>query len=168
MVVAKTAQAHRTLCSQFEEHRVTRTYEAFVYGRPPDTQGTITLAIGRDTLTGKRVSTHATKPQAAVTNFIVIQDLKERTSHVKLIPRTGRQHQLRVHMAALRCPILGDQLYGGTKVCRVGDVDIPRMALHARTIGFHHPVSQAYQEFTTGIPSDMQIILEALCHKNSV
>jgi len=168
MVVAKTAQAHRALCSQFEEHTIVRTYDALVYGRTADTQGTINLAIGRHAIDGKKVSSNTTKPQTAVTEFTVLQQLKDRTSHVKLIPRTGRQHQLRVHMASLGCPILGDRLYGGPKVCRVGEVDIPRMALHARTLGFHHPLSKTYQEFTIGIPSDMQIILEGLCHENSV
>jgi 23S rRNA pseudouridine1911/1915/1917 synthase len=168
MVVAKTAQAHRVLCSQFEKQSITRIYEAFVYGKPLDAQGTITIPIGRDVFMGKKVSANTTKSHSASTNFIVLQQLKERTSHVKLIPRTGRQHQLRVHMASLGCPILGDQLYGGSKVCKFGELDIPRMALHARTLGFDHPTSQTYQEFTTDLPSDMQIILEALQHEHPV
>jgi 23S rRNA pseudouridine1911/1915/1917 synthase len=162
MVVAKTDQAHRVLCSQFEKHTITRTYEALVYGIPAEDHGTIDVAIGRDAIDGKKVSTKTTKPQAAITEFKVIQQFGDVASHVELTPHTGRQHQLRVHVASLGCPILGDQAYGGQKVCRIGEIDIPRMLLHARILGFRHPISEKWQEFFIRMPAEMEVVLEKL------
>jgi 23S rRNA pseudouridine1911/1915/1917 synthase len=143
MVVAKTDQAHRDLCSQFEKHTITRTYEALMYGIPAEDHGTIDV-------------------ETAITEFKVIQQFGDVSSHVELTPHTGRQHQLRVHVASLGCPILGDQAYGGQKVCRVGGIDIPRMLLHARILGFRHPISEKWEEFFVGMPSEMEGVLEKL------
>jgi 23S rRNA pseudouridine1911/1915/1917 synthase len=162
MVVAKTDQAHRGLCSQFEKHTVTRTYEALVYGMPAEDHGTIDVAIGRDAIDGKKVSTKTTKPQTAITEFKVLRQFGGMGSHVELTPHTGRQHQLRVHVASLGCPILGDQAYGGQKVCQVGGIDIPRMLLHARNLGLRHPISQKWEEFFVGMPAEMEVVLEKL------
>jgi 23S rRNA pseudouridine1911/1915/1917 synthase len=162
MVVAKTDQAHRDLCSQFEKHTITRTYEALMYGIPAEDHGTIDVAIGRDAIDGKKISIKTTKPQTAITEFKVIQQFGDVSSHVELTPHTGRQHQLRVHVASLGCPILGDQAYGGQKVCRVGGIDIPRMLLHARILGFRHPISEKWEEFFVGMPSEMEGVLEKL------
>lgn len=162
MVVAKTDQAHRVLCSQFEKHIITRTYEALVYGRLIEEMGTINVAIGRDVLAGKKVSIKTTKPQAAITGFTVLQQLGDVASHVELTPHTGRQHQLRVHMASLGCPILGDQAYGGQKVCRIGEIGIPRMLLHARGLGFRHPISEKWEEFFIRMPAEMEVVLKKL------
>ena len=162
MVVAKTDQAHRVLCSQFEKHTITRTYEALVYGIPTEDKGKIDVAIGRDAIDGKKVSTKPTKPQTAITEFKVIQQFGNVASHVELTPHTGRQHQLRVHVASLGCPILGDKAYGGQKVCRVGEIDIPRMLLYARTLGFRHPISEKWEEFFVGMPAAMEVVLEKL------
>jgi len=79
-----------------------------------------------------------------------------------LYPRTGRTHQLRVHLTSLGHPILGDQTYGGKKVCRVEDVEIPRVMLHARTLGFHHPSTGEFQEYTRLVPPDMEQVVQAL------
>jgi len=162
MVVAKTDQAHRTLCSQFQQHTITRTYEALVYGRPGDEHGRINIAIGRDAIDGKKVSTNSTKLQSAITEFRVVQRFGDLASHIVLNPRTGRTHQLRVHVASLGCPILGDQIYGGLEACRVGAMMIPRLLLHARTLGFQHPLLHTFQEYTAKFPSDMQAIYQAL------
>ena len=162
MVVAKTDQAHRILCSQFEKHTITRTYEALVYGALTEDKGTIDAAIGRDVIDGKKVSTKTTKPQTAITEFKVLQQVGDVASHVELTPHTGRQHQLRVHAATLGCPILGDQTYGGQKVCRIGEIDISRMLLHARSLGFRHPISEKWEEFFIRMPAEMDLVLEKL------
>ncbi|MDH5297097.1 MAG: hypothetical protein OEW26_08205, partial [Nitrospirota bacterium] len=96
------------------------------------------------------------------TEYRVAQKLGDLASHVVLSPRTGRTHQLRVHLASLGCPILGDEPYGAQKVCRVKEIDIPRVMLHARTLGFQHPLSGEYQEYSSEFPSDMQNVLDAL------
>jgi 23S rRNA pseudouridine1911/1915/1917 synthase len=160
--VAKTEQAHRTLAAQFEKHSITRIYEALVWGVPRQEQGVIELPIGRDRGEGKKVSSNTAQPQRAVTEYRVDQIFGDLASQVVLSPRTGRTHQLRVHLASLGSPILGDETYGGQKVCRVTEIDIPRVMLHARTVGFQHPVSGMFQEYSVGFPLDMQGICQAL------
>lgn len=154
MVVAKTDQSHRVLCRQFENHSTTRTYEALVYGNPTHDHGIIDVAIGRDAIDGKKVSINTSKPQAAVTEFTVVQKFGNKASRVELIPRTGRQHQLRVHMASLGCPIIGDSIYDTQKADHLSEVTIPRMMLHATRLGFQHPVLETYQEFISKTPDD--------------
>jgi 23S rRNA pseudouridine1911/1915/1917 synthase len=91
-------------------------------------------------------------------------------AHVFLYPRTGRTHQLRVHLASLGHPILGDQTYGGRRVCAIGAIEIPRVMLHARTLGFQHPVTGEAKEFTKPLPMDMEMVsrtFEALTHDGS-
>ncbi|MEX2492638.1 MAG: RluA family pseudouridine synthase [Nitrospirales bacterium] len=161
MVVAKTDQAHRALCSQFEKHTIARTYEALLYGNSISTQGTIDLPIGRDAINLKKVSSNSTKPQAAITDYTVLQRCEGLIARVELTPRTGRQHQLRVHMAALDCPILGDQLYGGQKVCQIQGMKIPRMMLHARKLGFLHPGLMSYQEYVLEPPAEFLTVFHA-------
>ncbi len=162
MVVAKTDQAHRALCWQFEKQTIVRIYEALVYGQPPADQGSINLAIGRDATDSKKVSTYTMKPQMAVTEFRVVQQFGDRVFRVELTPRTGRQHQLRVHMASLGCPILGDPLYGGQKGCSVRGLETSRMLLHAQTLGFLHPVSEQWVEYSIEVPPEMNVVLAKL------
>lgn len=162
MVVAKTAEAHRVLAAQFETHSITRIYEAFVRGVPRQEQGVIELAIGRERGAGKKVSSNTAQPQRAVTEYRVKQAVRDLASWVELFPRTGRTHQLRVHLASLDCPILGDKMYGGSLVCRVRETDIPRVMLHAKTLGFRHPVSGDDQVFTCDFPTDMECVLNVL------
>jgi len=162
MVVAKTDQAHRSLCSQFEQQTVTRIYEALIYGRPANDQGVIDLAIGRDVNDGKKVSGHTSQPQKAVTGFKVLHKFGNIASHVELTPRTGRQHQLRVHMASLGCPIMGDRIYGGQEACYLSEASIPRMMLHARRLGFQHPVFATYQEYLSELQANFVTLFQAL------
>ncbi|WNM63082.1 RluA family pseudouridine synthase [Candidatus Nitrospira neomarina] len=165
MVVAKTDHAHRTLAAQFEQHSINRIYEAFVWGVPRQEQGVMELPIGRDRGEPKKVSSNTAQPQRAVTEYRVEQVFGDLASQVVLFPRTGRTHQLRVHLASLGCPILGDETYGGQKVCRITEIDIPRVMLHARTLGFQHPVSGVFQEYSVGCPLDMQGICQSLLNK---
>jgi hypothetical protein len=97
-----------------------------------------------------------------VTEYKVDHRFGKLAAHVLLYPRTGRTHQLRVHLASLGHPILGDQTYGGRKVCTVEGVEIPRVMLHARTLGFRHPVTGESQEYTKPFPSDMEQVVQTL------
>jgi 23S rRNA pseudouridine1911/1915/1917 synthase len=162
MVIAKTDHAHRALAAQFEKHSIIRMYEALVWGVLGHEHGVIELAIGRDRVAEKKVSSNTARPQRAVTEYRVLQKLGDLTSHVSLSPRTGRTHQLRAHLSSLGCPILGDEMYGDQKVCRVQEIDIPRVMLHAKTLGFQHPLSGEYQEHSSEFPADMQSVLDAL------
>ena len=162
VVVAKTVQVHRALCKQFETQTITRMYEALVYGRPRSDQGTIDSAIGRDKGDGKKVSTKTRNPQTAVTEFTVVQRFGNRASLVELTPRTGRQHQLRVHAASLGCPIVGDPLYATQMAGHLSKITISRMMLHASRLGFQHPIFEMYQEYTSKLPIDFVTALQTL------
>jgi len=162
MVVAKTDQAHRHLAAQFKHHTITRVYEALIFGVPKKGHGLIELAIGRDIKERKMFSARTTKPRESVTEYRVHHRYGKAASHVLLHPRTGRTHQLRVHLTSLGHPILGDVTYGGRKVRAVGDLEIPRVMLHARTLGFEHPTSGEVQEFTRPFPEDMNTVSKGL------
>jgi len=162
MVIAKTDEAHRALSAQFKHHTITRVYEALISNVPKKGHGLIELAIGRDKKERKKFSAHTARPKESVTEYTVDHRFGKLAAHVVLHPRTGRTHQLRVHLASLGHPILGDQTYGGKKVCTVGGVEIPRVMLHARTLGFHHPTTGEFQEYTKPFPPDMEQVVQAL------
>ncbi len=162
MVVAKTDVAHQILCAQFEKHSITRTYEGLVYGSPPEHHGVIELAIGRDPSYGRTVSSNSMKPKLAVTAFRVLQRFGEVASHLELTPRTGRKHQLRVHLASIGCPIIGDEIYGRQDSSPLKELSASRMFLHARTLGFRHPISSNWMEFLLEIPTEMGRVIKTL------
>jgi 23S rRNA pseudouridine1911/1915/1917 synthase len=162
MVIAKTDECHRALSAQFKQHTITRVYEALISGVPKKGHGLIELAIGRDKKERKKFSAQTARPKESVTEYKVDHRFGKVAAHVLLYPRTGRTHQLRVHLASLGHPILGDQTYGGRKVCTVEGVEIPRVMLHARTLGFRHPVTGESQEYTKPFPSDMEQVVQTL------
>ena len=162
MVIAKTDQAHRALAAQFKQHTITRMYEALVWGVPKKGHGLIELAIGRDRKERKKFSARTARPKPSVTEYKVVERFGKVAARVDLFPRTGRTHQLRVHMTALGHPLLGDPTYGGRKVQTLEALDVPRVMLHAKTLGFHHPVTGKPQEFTSPLPPDMASVLAAL------
>ncbi len=162
MVIAKTDQAHRALAAQFKSHTITRVYEALIWGGPRKGHGLIELAIGRDKKERKKFSPHTTNPRDSVTEYKVDQRYGSKAAHVLLYPRTGRTHQLRVHLSSLGYPILGDQAYGGRKVCGIDHIRVPRVMLHARTLGFQHPTTGEVHEFTRQVPQDMETVSKML------
>ena len=162
LVVAKTDQAHRSLANQFKKHTINRVYEALVWGKPKSGEGRIDLSIGRDTKDRKKFSSRTARPKESLTRYRVLQRFDKAAAQLELIPGTGRTHQLRVHLAAIGCPILGDQTYGGKKVMSVETVVIPRVMLHAKKLGFIHPEHKKEMEFTAPLPFDMKGILVAL------
>lgn len=164
MVIAKTDQAHRHLAAQFKLHTITRVYEALIWGVPKKVRGLIELAIGRDSKERKKFSARTARPKESVTEYHVDRRYGKLAAHVLLYPRTGRTHQLRVHLTSLGHPILGDQTYGGKKVCAVDSIEIPRVMLHARTLGFQHPRTGETQEFTRPFPTDMETVSQAIEH----
>ena len=162
MVIAKTDQAHRGLAAQFKQHTITRMYEALLWGVPKKGHGLIELAIGRDSKERKKFSARTARPKPSVTEYKVVERFGKLAARVDLFPKTGRTHQLRVHMTALGHPLLGDPTYGGHKVKALAALDVPRVMLHARTLGFHHPVSGKPLEFTSALPPDMESVLTML------
>lgn len=162
MVIAKTDHAHRALAAQFKSHTITRVYEALIWGVPKKGHGLIELAIGRDTKERKKFSARTTNPKASATEYQVEERYGKIAAHVRLSPRTGRTHQLRVHLTSIDHSILGDKTYGGTKVMTAAGIQVPRVMLHARTLGFTHPTGGEYHQFDVPFPPDMEQLQDFL------
>ena len=156
MVIAKHDKAHANLASQFKRHSISRVYEALIWGVPKRHEDSIELAIGRDTKERKKFSARTTRPKASATVYRVTERFATMASTVDLFPKTGRTHQLRVHLSSIGCPILGDPTYGGKRVSSLGDIPIPRVMLHAKVLGFVHPVTQQEISFSAPMPTDMK------------
>ncbi len=159
MVVAKTDEAHRDLSRQFKDHSIERTYLAIVCGRVKK-GGKISLAIGRDRINRKKISSRTAHPREAETHYSVKERFKTATL-LEVSPQTGRTHQIRVHMASLDYPIIGDKDYGG-KSKKLLDIHADRQMLHAAKLGFIHPGLKKQLSFATPVPSDMEAVLEQL------
>lgn len=148
LIVAKNDIAHQALAEQIKEHTFTRFYEAVVYGNLKDDTGSINAPIGRHPIDRKKMAVTDKNSKSAVTYYTVLNRYQGFT-HVRLQLKTGRTHQIRVHMAYLGHPVAGDTVYGPKKVIR----SLQGQCLHARTIGFIHPTTKNYLEFTSELPN---------------
>ncbi len=162
MVVAKQDQAHTDLARQFKRHTINRIYQAIIRGVPRKREGMIDVAIGRDTRDRKKFSARTAHPKISSTKYRITERFDTRAACAELSPQTGRTHQLRVHLATMGCPILGDPTYGGNKAGVLGDVVIPRVMLHAAVLGFLHPITQQPMEFAVPMPDDMANVVSQL------
>jgi 23S rRNA pseudouridine1911/1915/1917 synthase len=160
MVIAKTDAAHESLSAQFKCHSIKRHYTAIVAGVMKQGEGKITLAIGRDRSDRKKISSRTDRPREAETHFTVIERFHIATL-LDIEPQTGRTHQIRVHLAHLFHPVVGDKTYGG-RTARISELGAARQMLHAASLGFIHPVSKQEVVFSAPPPGDMQAILERL------
>ena len=158
LIVCKTDAAHRFIASQIKEHSVHRVYRAIVYGHLNPTEGTIRTSIGRDPRDRKKMSVGVKNGRQAITHYRELGRLKNNFSYVEFELETGRTHQIRVHMASIGHPILGDQVYGPKK----SPYHLNGQTLHAMTIGFVHPTSKRYVEFTAPLPEYFQHLLAIL------
>lgn len=158
LIVCKTDAAHRFIASQIKEHSVHRVYRAIVYGHLNPTEGTIRTSIGRDPRDRKKMSVGVKNGRQAITHYHELARLKNNFSYVEFELETGRTHQIRVHMASIGHPILGDQVYGPKK----SPYHLDGQTLHAMTIGFVHPTSKRYVEFTAPLPEYFQHLLAIL------
>lgn len=153
MVVAKNGYVHDQLRRRLHSGDFFRSYLALCVGIPEPFRGTISLSMGRAPGSAIRRQIDPAG-QSARTDYRLLR-VKNGLSLVALVPWTGRTHQIRVHMAAMGCPLAGDWLYGAE------DRDlIPRPALHAVRLSFTHPVSGAHLSFTAPLPGDMKLLLE--------
>jgi 23S rRNA pseudouridine1911/1915/1917 synthase len=147
LVVAKNDHAHRHLSEQIKAHTVTRRYHAVVYGRLKEEAGRIDAAIGRHHADRKKMCVTGRNAREAVTHYKAEEYLNGFT-HAVLELETGRTHQIRVHMAHIGHPVAGDPVYGPKKVI----TGLGGQCLHARTLGFVHPGSGRYMEFSSPLP----------------
>ena len=165
LLVARTAAALAALGRQFRDRTVQKTYVAVVQGRVGAARGTIDRPIGRHPRERKRMSVRTRGGRAALTTWEVVERFPAATV-LALHPHTGRTHQLRVHLAALGHPIVGDRVYGGNRRSRAGGPDFlaafPRQALHAAEIRFAHPASGAPLVVAAPLPPDMTALAAAL------
>jgi len=161
LIVAKNDHAHNFLAAQIKEHSFTRIYEAVVIGSIKVDSGKVDAPIGRHPIERKRMAVTDKNSRNAVTHYEVIADYSGYT-HLKLHLETGRTHQIRVHMAYIGHPVLGDMVYGPSKLFK----GLNGQCLHARTIGFIHPSTGEYMEFSSDLPEYFNNVLQILKAKN--
>jgi 23S rRNA pseudouridine1911/1915/1917 synthase len=161
LIVARTRRAHESLARQFRDRTVEKAYVAVVRGTLASPTGRIDRPIGRHPRERKRMSVHGVRGRAAVTRWTVVERLAGATV-VRLVPETGRTHQLRVHLAALGHPIVGDPVYGARRAGRGGGPAFPRQALHAEAIGFAHPATGERLTIRAPVPADIQQLIATL------
>lgn len=165
LVVAKSDVAHEGLARQFAAHRIDRRYLAIVSGVPRTTGGTIDAPLARSTANRKKMAVVKNdRGKRAVTHWKRLTILRD-AALIECQLETGRTHQVRVHMASIGHPLVGDPFYGGSgKTHRklLGELGFHRQALHAAALGFIHPVTKHRLSFDSGMPTDMQELFSAL------
>lgn len=167
IVIATDDATHRGLAYQFKERRIKKVYLAIVRGDIQQPEGVVNAAIGRHPVYRQKMSTHARAGREAITEFRVLERFGGHTL-VELQPRTGRTHQIRVHMAAIGYPLLGDPTYGQVRKqqarpCLTPDLSwFQRQALHAWALGFAHPITSTWIECRAPTPADIQRLLATL------
>ncbi|MCM1133230.1 MAG: RluA family pseudouridine synthase [Ruminococcus flavefaciens] len=155
LIVAKNDKAHIHLAEQIKAHSFTREYEAVACGYFRDTEGTVDAPIGRHRTDRKKMCVTYENSRNAVTHYSVVKQYGG-YAHVRLRLETGRTHQIRVHLAYIGHPVLGDDVYG--KAYK----GIDGQCLHARRIGFIHPATGEYMEFTSDLPEYFVSVLNKL------
>lgn len=161
LIVAKNDYAHNKLALQIKEHSFTREYEAVVYGNIKEDSLTVNAPIGRHPVKRKQMAVTLKNSKNAVTHCTVLERF-ENFTHIRLKLETGRTHQIRVHMAYIGHPVAGDDVYGPKKVIK----SLGGQCLHAKKIGFIHPVTGEYLEFESELPDYFKNFLEE-CRKNA-
>jgi 23S rRNA pseudouridine1911/1915/1917 synthase len=167
LVIAKNDHAHRTLADQWNTERIRKEYLALVYGTPDPSRGSINAPIGRDPRERKRMAV-VTGGRHAITDYEVVEPLRF-VSLLRCRLRTGRTHQIRVHMKHIGHPIVGDSVYSGPQWRGIPDKQVQkalasmkRQALHAARITLPHPRSSEPMTFESPLPPDLSALLVAL------
>lgn len=157
LMIAKTNLAHISLAKQLKEHSINRRYIALVEGNINEDKGTINAPIGRNSKDRKKMCVTKDNSKEAITHFNVIRRFEKYTL-IEAKLETGRTHQIRVHMKYIKHPVVGDKVYG----IRNQKFNLRGQLLHAKIIGFIHPTSGEYLEFSSDLPEDFSNILEKL------
>ena len=157
LIICKNDHAHNVIAAQLKEHSITRKYRAIVCGVIVSNEGTVRASIGRDPKERKRMAVNEINGKPAVTHYKVLQRFKEYT-YIECQLETGRTHQIRVHMASIGYPLLGDDVYGSRKSVHRTE----GQTLHAMVIGFIHPSTGVYTEVTAPLPEYFERLLHIL------
>lgn len=157
LVIAKNDESHNDLAAQFKEHSIKREYYALVEGKFSKVEGTIDKPISRDKKERIKMAVNS-DGKRAVTHYEVLEQYNKGLSLVKCTLETGRTHQIRVHMASIGHPLVSDLVYGYKRQ----KFNIEGQALHAKTLGFIHPRTKKYMEFTSELPNYFKDLLEKL------
>jgi 23S rRNA pseudouridine1911/1915/1917 synthase len=165
IVVAKNDEAHRKLAAQFASRVVKKTYIALVHGWMKQDRGTISSSISRDPVRRTRMTTKRSGGREAITHYAVQKRIDSNFGKFTLLEvriDTGRTHQIRVHLASLRHPVVGDALYGAPREVRAKNeapISLPRNFLHAAALQFQHPRSGEALSFTRPLPEELRRFL---------
>ncbi|HSO72919.1 MAG TPA: RluA family pseudouridine synthase, partial [Thermodesulfobacteriota bacterium] len=170
LIVAKNDLCHQALARQFQSGFIFKEYQALTWGTPPQRQGIINRPIGRHPIDRKKMAVNEVRGKPALTEWLVLETYPPGVNRLRLRIKTGRTHQIRVHLAALGLPILGDPLYGSKKrglqglnpALANGLASLSRQMLHAGRLAFTHPRTQTQLEFTSPWPPDMNQLIDLL------
>ena len=160
LLVCKNDYAHNFIASQLKVHSITRKYRAIVHGNIKEDHGTIDAPIGRHPIDRKKMAIEPRNGREAVTHFQVLERFGNYT-YIECQLETGRTHQIRVHMSSIHHPIVGDDVYGPAKCPFSG---LQGQTLHAQVLGFIHPRTKKYMEFSAPLPEYFESLLQKLRH----
>lgn len=158
LIVCKNDRAHNNIAAQLKEHSITRRYRAICHGVIAEAEGTVDKPIGRHPTDRKKMAVNIRGGKRAVTHYRVIRRFRE-YSYIECELETGRTHQIRVHMASIGHPLLGDEVYSQGRKC---PFSLQGQTLHAMTIGFVHPSTGEYLEIVAPLPEYFVHLLEIL------
>ncbi|MDF2950946.1 MAG: pseudouridine synthase, RluA family [Anaerocolumna sp.] len=148
LVICKNDYAHQFIAEQLKVHSITRKYNALVYQPFKVESGSIDAPIGRHPIDRKKMAINHKNGKKAITHYTILENLNNKYAHIECSLETGRTHQIRVHMASIHHPLLGDNIYGPEK----DPFHLEGQALHAKVLGFIHPTSKQYVEYEAPMP----------------
>lgn len=159
LIVCKNDKSHQKIADQLRTHSITRSYRAIVYNNFSEEEGTVNAPIGRHPTNRKKRMVTPKNSKEAITHYKVLDHLNRKFNYIECRLETGRTHQIRVHMSHIGHPLLGDEVYGPVNSKYK---NLQGQTLHAATIGFIHPTTEEYMEFSAPLPDYFEKLLKTL------